>query len=184
MAVNDAWLGAAATRRGARAFYAETRPIGRAFGVPDAMLPADLDAFEVVLGRDAGTRRPGPGRDRSPASWRASSCGRRSPAPSARLPLPTALYDWTLWPSVGLLPPAVREAYGLPWDARHRLVSEWLVAGLAGLAPAPARGLPPDAAGARRGPPARRATRRRALVDELPDVAAQHEECRSEDDPT
>ena len=26
------------------AFYAETRPIGRAFGVPDALLPTDLDA--------------------------------------------------------------------------------------------------------------------------------------------
>jgi hypothetical protein len=28
-----------------------------------------------------------------------------------------------------LLPPTIREAYGLPWDTRHRLVSDWLVAG-------------------------------------------------------
>ena len=38
------------------AFYAETRPIGRAFGVPDAMLPADLEAFERTSADDARSR--------------------------------------------------------------------------------------------------------------------------------
>jgi uncharacterized protein (DUF2236 family) len=33
-----------------------------------------------------------------------------------------------LWPAVGLLPAAVRADYTLPWGARERLVSEWLVA--------------------------------------------------------
>jgi uncharacterized protein (DUF2236 family) len=47
----------------------------------------------------------------------------------ARIPLPTAAYDWTLWPSVGLLPPDVRAAYRLPWGPRERAVSAWLVAG-------------------------------------------------------
>ena len=31
------------------AFYEETRPIGRAFGVPEAQLPADLEAFDRYL---------------------------------------------------------------------------------------------------------------------------------------
>jgi uncharacterized protein (DUF2236 family) len=45
----------------------------------------------------------------------------------ARVPPPA--YSWTLWPAVGLLPPAVREGYELPWGARERLVSRWLVSG-------------------------------------------------------
>jgi uncharacterized protein (DUF2236 family) len=45
------------------------------------------------------------------------------------VPVPTTFYDWTMWPSIGLLPVSVRVAYGLPWDARHRLVSRWLVTG-------------------------------------------------------
>jgi uncharacterized protein (DUF2236 family) len=47
----------------------------------------------------------------------------------AGLRIPAAAYAWTLWPSIGLLPPAVRDAYGLPWDARQRLVADWLVTG-------------------------------------------------------
>jgi len=43
--------------------------------------------------------------------------------------VPAAVYGWTLWPSVGLLPASVRADYGLYWGARERLVSAWLVAG-------------------------------------------------------
>jgi uncharacterized protein (DUF2236 family) len=43
--------------------------------------------------------------------------------------VPATAYAWTLWPAVGLLPAGVREGYGLPWGARERLVSGWLVAG-------------------------------------------------------
>jgi uncharacterized protein (DUF2236 family) len=43
--------------------------------------------------------------------------------------VPDALYGWTLWPAIGLLPASVRESYGLPWGAREQLVSDWLVAG-------------------------------------------------------
>ncbi len=48
------------------------------------------------------------------------------PTPLARVPVGT--YAWTLWPAIGLLPPRIREAYGLPWGTRERLVSQWLVA--------------------------------------------------------
>ena len=64
---NDAWIEPLSRARRA-AFYLETRPIGRAFGVPDDLLPADLEAFEayvatmlVRVGR-SGSRR-------SRASW-------------------------------------------------------------------------------------------------------------------
>ncbi len=54
---NDAWLGPVSPERRA-AFYAETRPVGRAFGVPEAMLPADLAAFEGYLERMLGPDGP------------------------------------------------------------------------------------------------------------------------------
>jgi uncharacterized protein (DUF2236 family) len=127
IAAYDAWLEplSAAARN---AFYEETRPIGRAFGVPDAMLPADLEAFdayvEAMLAPD-GPVTAGPlARDLATTILHPPL-----PGPLARLPVPTSTYAWTLWPSVGLLPPAVREGYGLPWDARHRVVADWLVAG-------------------------------------------------------
>ena len=62
-------------------------------------------------------------------------------------------YAWTLWPSVGLLPASVRDDYGLAWGPRERLVVGLARGRLARLAPAPAPLVPPDAAGAGRGPP-------------------------------
>jgi uncharacterized protein (DUF2236 family) len=127
LAVADAWLGPVDRARRAR-FYVETRPIGRAFGVPDGQLPADIEAFDAYWAEmldPSGPVQVGPlARDLADVIL-------RPPLPGVlgRLPVPTAFYDWTLWPSVGLLPPSIREAYGLPWDARHRLVSAWLVAG-------------------------------------------------------
>lgn len=124
---NDRWIGPLARDRRAR-FYAETLPIGRAFGIPDDLLPADLDAFDryvaemlapsgpvhpTVVARDiaAAILRP-PLRPIVPAlGW-----------------VPAATYRWTLWAAVGLLPPAVRAEFRLPWGWRERLVSAWLVA--------------------------------------------------------
>lgn len=127
LAVSDAWLEPLDRTRRAT-FYAETRPIGRAFGVPEALLPADLEAFEAYwdgMLDPASPVRVGPlARDLAQVILRPPL-----PGALARLPVPTALYDWTLWPSVGLLPPAIRDAYGLPWETRHRVVSAWLVAG-------------------------------------------------------
>jgi uncharacterized protein (DUF2236 family) len=128
MAVYDAWLEPLSRDRRA-AFYAETRPIGRAFGVPDALLPVDMEAFEAYM---AGMLAPdGPVRVTDVARELAAVVLRPPLAPLApwlRV-VPTAAYAWTLWPSVGLLPASVREDYGLRWGTRERLVSAWLVAG-------------------------------------------------------
>jgi uncharacterized protein (DUF2236 family) len=128
IAVADAWLGPVGRARRA-AFYAETRPIGRAFGVPDALLPVDVDAFDGYL---AGMIGPGgPVRVTATARELAEVVLRPPLAPLApwlRI-VPAVAYAWTLWPSVGLLPPSVREDYGLAWGARERIVSAWLVAG-------------------------------------------------------
>jgi len=139
MAVFDAWLGPLSAARRA-AFYAETRPLGRAFGVPDSLLPIDLEAFDRYV---ADMLDPaGPVRVSAVARELAGVVLRPPLAPLARLlPFPTGVaaaalermpvgaYAWALWPSVGLLPPSVRRDYDLPWGARERAVSAWLVAG-------------------------------------------------------
>lgn len=133
---NNAWLVPLSRDRRA-AFYTETRAIGRAFGVPDALLPTDLDAFDAYV---AGMLDPaGPVRVSTVsqalaqavlhpplealAAWLPGGAGLR--AALAKVPL--GLYEWMLWPSIGLLPDGVREAYGLPWGRRERLVTAWLV---------------------------------------------------------
>ena len=135
---NDAWIKPLSRAR-REAFYLETRPIGRAFGVPDKLLPADLEAFEgyvaAMLG-PAGPIRVSPlARDlagvilRPPlaplAPWLPG--GARAGGVLARVP--AAAYAWTLWPAIGLLPSDVREGYELSWGPRERVIAAWLVAG-------------------------------------------------------
>jgi uncharacterized protein (DUF2236 family) len=127
LVANDAWLGPL-TRDRQAAFYEESRPIGRAFGVPEASLPRDLAAFETYLAEMTASGGPVVVGD---LARELASVILRPPLPGAlgALPVPTRVYDWTLWPSIALLPPRIREAYGLPFDLRHRLVADWLVAG-------------------------------------------------------
>ena len=125
--VADAWLEPLSRERRA-AYYLETRPVGRAFGVPESLLPADLDAFEAYVGSMLA-----PGGDvRVSAVARELAHAVLHPPLAPLAPwlagLPTDLYAWTLWPSIGLLPASVREDYGLAWGPRERLVSTWLVA--------------------------------------------------------
>lgn len=127
LVANDAWLTPLSHDRRA-AYYAETRPIGRALGVPEALLPKDIDAFDAYVADQIG--RDGPVRV-GPLARELAGSILRPPLPGSlgRLAVPKVVYDWTMWPALGLLPPTIREAYGFPWDARHELVSRWLVAG-------------------------------------------------------
>ena len=137
---NDAWIEPLSRTRRA-AFYQETRPIGRAFGVPDARLPVDLDAFdayvEAMLGPGGPVHVSPVARDLArvilhpPLAPLAGSLPPRLGRPVARAlaGVPTGVYDWTLWPAVGLLPESVRSGYGLPWGPVERLVSGWLTTG-------------------------------------------------------
>ena len=144
---NAAWLGPLSLDRRA-AFYAETRPIGRALGVPESLLPADLDAFERYLAgmlAAAGPVRVSPlARELAravlrpplaplasllPFGERGIASGAGGAVASALARVPAGIYAWTLWPSVGLLPDSLRVAYGLPWGVRERLVTAWLVRG-------------------------------------------------------
>lgn len=138
MVAYDAWVEPLSRDRRAR-FYAETLPVARAFGIPPSLLPRDIDAFEAywaaMLGPDGDVRVGEVARDLAdailhpPLSPAVAAFG----SPFARVaPLldavPPGTYSWLLWPSIGLLPPTVREGYRLPWGPRERLVSAWLVA--------------------------------------------------------
>jgi uncharacterized protein (DUF2236 family) len=118
MTAYDAWYEPLSReRRGT--FYRETLPVGRAFGIPDGLLPPDIDAFD--------------------AYWRAMLApdGPVHVTPTARSliptilhppvgPIPPSLYDWLMWPAVALLPPRLRDEYGIPWGPGHAAVAAWL----------------------------------------------------------
>ena len=137
IAAFDAWIEPLPRERRA-AYYDETRPIGRAFGVPDRLLPANLEAFETYVESMLGP--DGPVKVSSVARELATAVLQPPLAPLASwLPggagvgpwlerIPVELYAWTLWPSIGLLPASVRADYGMPWTVRERLVSGWLIA--------------------------------------------------------
>lgn len=124
----DRWL-RPLDRASRERYYAETRPIGRALGIPDALLPATWAAFEAYL---AATLDPSGPIHPSPIARRLAPHVLRPPLGPVVPPLgwvPPPLYAWTMWPAVGLLPARIRREYGLAWTAVHRAVSTWLVAG-------------------------------------------------------
>lgn len=125
---HDAWVEPLDRDRRAR-YYAETLPIGRAFGVPASLLPADLDAFETyvvgMLAPEGPVRVSGVARELADAVLHPPL----GPVVPALAGMPPALYAWTLWPSIGLLPDGVRAEYGLRWGPCERAIAAWLVAG-------------------------------------------------------
>ena len=128
LVANERWIGRLSPGRRA-AFYAESLPIGRAFGVPARLLPADIDAFDAYLERMIGPAGPvqvGPlARDLAEAILRPPL----GPLHPILAGIPASLYAWTLWPAIDLLPEPIRTGYGLPWGRRERAVSAWLTAG-------------------------------------------------------
>ncbi len=126
--VADRWLEPLSRGRRAR-YYAETLPIGRAFGIPASLLPGDVDAFDDYVARMLAPDGPvqvGPLARDLAAVVLNPPLGPIVPALAA---VPARAYAWTLWPAIGLLPPDVRAAYGLPWGRLERAVAAWLVAG-------------------------------------------------------
>jgi uncharacterized protein (DUF2236 family) len=125
--VADAWLEPLSQDRRAT-YYAETVPIGRAFGIPASLLPGDLVAFETYVA--AALAPDGPIRVDATARELAHAVlyPPLGPVIPALAAVPPVAYAWTMWPAVGLLPPTVREAYGLPWGPLERTVASWLVA--------------------------------------------------------
>lgn len=127
---NDAWLGPLSRGRAA-AFYEETRPLGRAFGVPDAMLPRDVAGFGDYMTRMLAPDGP------VHVSTQARELAKaviHPPLPGAlvRLGIPARAYDWALWPAAELLPESVRAEYGFATGGTRGVVAWWLLAGWRG----------------------------------------------------
>ncbi len=118
MTAYDAWYEPLSPGRRGR-FYRETLPIGRAFGIPDDLLPADIDAFDAywrsMLAPDGPIRVTPTARSLVPTILH----------PPVG-PLPPALYDWLMWPAVQLLPPRLRDEYSIPWGPGREVVADWL----------------------------------------------------------
>jgi uncharacterized protein (DUF2236 family) len=124
--VADRWLEPLSRDR-RRRYYEETLPIGRAFGIPPSLLPADLDAFEAYVERSicpAGPVHPNVVARELADSVLHPPLGPVIPALAA---VPPSLYAWTLWPSLELLPPTIRAEYDFAWGPLQRAVSRWLV---------------------------------------------------------
>jgi uncharacterized protein (DUF2236 family) len=138
----DRWVEPLSHERRA-AFYGETLAVGRAFGIPEAALPPDIDAFDAYVASTLGPDGPihvgdlarelggvvlSPPLAPALASIGGSGEGAAGQALAPLLEaLPAAAYRWLLWPSIGLLPPSIRDAYGLHWGIPQRAVSTWLV---------------------------------------------------------
>jgi len=152
----ERWL--AAVPRDARArFYAETLVVGRGFGVPEAMLPADLDAFEVYMAAMLSPTGPvhpsarsrelaaailhpplAPVVERGPLARR---LGVAAPAAARVLRhAPRSALTPLLIPAVGLLPAGLRSELGLPWGPIERALDLWLATAWRGWRPV----LPPS----------------------------------------
>ena len=127
MVAYDAWLAPLAPDDAER-FYAEMRPIGAAFGVPERANPRDLAAFRAYLSEMLGPDGPVHVGDTA-RELAAAILHPPLPAPFGGLPLPSVVYDWTLWPSLALLPATTRAEYGFPDTPLRRAVSAWLVGG-------------------------------------------------------
>lgn len=138
----EAWLGPVPRERRAR-FYAETLVVGRGFGVPPAMLPADLGAFEAyvasMLGPDGPVHPTAVSRELAWAILHpplaplvehgaiARRLGRRGLAVAGVLRLaPRSALTPLLVPATGLLPAPLREELGLPWGPIERALDSWL----------------------------------------------------------
>jgi len=141
LAVNEAWRGPMSPGEAAR-FYAETLPIGRAFGIPAQILPADLAAFRAWWAEMLGpggvicvtpTARELAATILAPPLAPLAGQGGGAVLPTQLRPvlaaIPSCAAGWLLWPSIALLPPSIRAAYDIPWSPGRRAVAAWLVAG-------------------------------------------------------
>ena len=119
-------------------------PIARLFGVPEATIPPDVDAFDAyvaaMLAPDGPIHPSATSRDLATAVLHPPLAPMAEAGPIAAMlgdlsgpvatvlrAIPAPAYDWLLVPSIGLLPPSLRAEYGLAWGPRERAISAWLV---------------------------------------------------------
>lgn len=95
------------------AYYQDMRQFGRLFGADEGVLPDDYAGLAAYVERTV--------RDVLVVDAVAHRLARQILAPNPPL-VPAPLRPFPTLLAAGLLPPAVREAYGLPWRHRDRLL--------------------------------------------------------------
>ncbi len=104
-----------------RRYYAESRRFARLFGISDAVLPADWEAFQSYMQQmlDSDVIRVGqPAREIARFLF-------SSPRLATR-----PLFRWVKTMTAGLLPPRLRDEFGYAWDKRRQLAFDASVAAL------------------------------------------------------
>ena len=143
LATVDAWIAPLAAEQRAR-FYAETRPVGRLFGIPETLLPADIDTFDAWIAAQLAPGGPvhpsatsrdlahtilrpplAPAVTNGPLAVRLGAAADPMAALLRRVHPGAA--SWLLVPAIGLLPVSLRREYGFAWGPRERLLAAWLV---------------------------------------------------------
>jgi uncharacterized protein (DUF2236 family) len=142
LATGEAWLGPIPPAVRA-AFYAETVPVARLFGIAESRIPAGVDAFDAYVASMLAPSGPvhpsatarelasvilhpplAPAVEAGPVAALLGDWA--GPTAAALRVIPAPAYDWLLVPAIGLLPATLRDEYGFAWGARERAISAWL----------------------------------------------------------
>jgi uncharacterized protein (DUF2236 family) len=117
-----AWVGPL-SRSQVETFWSEARQVGVCMGIPLAASPADWSALEAYWLR---MLRPDGPIQVTPTARLLAPLIVRPPLPL----VPGPLIDLAALPGLALLPPRLREAYGLPWGRARDLSARALGVGL------------------------------------------------------
>jgi uncharacterized protein (DUF2236 family) len=119
-------------------YYQDTKEIGVLLGIPRALYPERIDAFEAYLQRMIDSREVAVGED-------ARRMAELVLRPSFR-GVPRLAFAPLTVITAGLLPPALRQGYGLKWGAAQRgafAACRTALPRVVAIAPQPVRWLPP-----------------------------------------
>ena len=104
-------------------FWAEARRVGVRLGIPESESPADWSALMAYWNRMLDPNGP---IQVTPTARRLARSIVRPPLPL----VPKPVVDLLVLPSLALLPPRLRAAYGIAWDARRERLADALGIGL------------------------------------------------------
>jgi uncharacterized protein (DUF2236 family) len=151
MQAHERWVGPVPSAD-REAFWAEARDVGRRIGIPLSRSPADWPALEAYWARmlapdgpihvTATARRLAPSIFRPPMPW-----------------LPTTVVDLLTTPGLALLPPRLRDEFGIAWGPGREALASAFAIGLRAwtrVVPSAWRAMPQARAAERRARAARR----------------------------
>jgi uncharacterized protein (DUF2236 family) len=162
----EAWVGPLSAED-REAFWSEARRVGPAMGIPLEASPPDWPSLERYWEHMLASDGP----------IQVTPTARMLAPHIVRPPLPLApgwLVDVAALPGLALLPPRIRQGYGIPWSARRERMARWLGRGMrlwVRIVPAAWRAMPQARAAQARAAKARAAAVRRSRARSASDSA-------------